>query len=277
MKIMISLFLGLFISFDSLAFTDDSTSGIFTSFDKTKIYYETHGQGKPVLFIHGFTSTGDSWKKSVIYHELLKQNYKIILVDLRGNGKSDRPHIAEAYAGNAEAKDLMGLMKHLKIKSYEAMGYSRGSIILARLLVNDPHLTKAILGGIGMDFTNPFWPRRILFWHALAGDTIAESLMPMIKRIEDQGLDRTAQSLIQKEQPSTSKELLMKVQIPVLCISGDEDFDNGNAKELAQLFSKGVYKTVPGKHGGTSGTQAYADEVMKFIGAIGARTGDLNR
>ncbi|MEO5582267.1 MAG: alpha/beta hydrolase [Saprospiraceae bacterium] len=267
----VSFILGIFLSFKTFANSDDSTAGVFTSFDKTKIYYETHGEGKPILFIHGFTSTGDSWKRSVIYHELLKQNYKIILIDLRGNGKSDKPHIAEAYAGDTEAKDLIGLMKHLKIKSYEAMGYSRGSIILARLLVYDLHLTKAILGGMGLDFTNPQWPRRVLFWHALAGDTIVESLAPMIKRIEDQGLDRIAQSLVQKEQPSTSKESLMKVRIPVLCISGDEDYDNGNAKDLAQLFPKGVFKTVPGKHNGTSGTQAYAEEVMKFLHSLRRR------
>lgn len=243
----------------------DSISGTFTSFDLTPIYYELHGSGKPIVLLHGFTSNGASWKRTVVYEQLLSHGYLVILIDLRGNGRSGKPHEATAYAHDAEAKDVMGLMQHLRIKTYEAIGYSRGSIILARLLVKDKHMTKAVMGGMGSDFTNPQWPRRILFWHALAGDTIVESLNPMIKRISDQGLDRVALSLSQKEQPCTSKEELNKVKIPVLCISGDEDFDNGNAKELAVLFPKGVYKTVPGKHGGTSSTKAFSDEVVRFL------------
>ena len=101
-------------------------------------------------------------------------SYKVILVDLRGNGKSGKPHTDGAYANDAEAKDIMLLMQHLNIKNYDAVGYSRGSIITARLMVLDKHVQKAILGGMGADFTNPNWQRSIDFYHALSADTVPE-------------------------------------------------------------------------------------------------------
>ncbi|MBK6391667.1 MAG: alpha/beta hydrolase [Saprospiraceae bacterium] len=243
----------------------DSTSGSFASFDGTKIYYETYGAGRPVLLIHGFTGDGTSWKKSVLFQELRAHGYMPVLVDMRGNGRSDKPHEAAAYASDAEARDLIALINHLHFKSYDAIGYSRGSIILARLMVFDPRLGKGVMGGMGADFTNPDWPRRVLFYHVLAGDTIVESMQPMLDRIEHSGMDRVALSLQQKEQPYTSEITLGKLEHKVLVISGDEDFDNGSSKALSEMIPRCIYKTVPGKHGGTQLTRPFSDEVMMFL------------
>src|SRR3979411_2286396 len=79
------------------------TSGFFISFDGIKIYYEVKGNGKPVLLVHGFIVNGESWKKTSLYDDLLKGGFKVITLDLRGNGKSDKPHNPEAYAKDAEA------------------------------------------------------------------------------------------------------------------------------------------------------------------------------
>jgi predicted alpha/beta-fold hydrolase len=65
------------------------TTGYFSSFDKTKIYYEVEGSGHPVVLVHGFTGSTESWKKSMLYKDLLRSNYLVISLDLRGNGRSD--------------------------------------------------------------------------------------------------------------------------------------------------------------------------------------------
>ncbi|MFL5739509.1 MAG: alpha/beta fold hydrolase, partial [Flavisolibacter sp.] len=111
-----------------------SDSGYFSSFDSTRIYYEVRGQGRPVLLIHGFIVNGSSWKRTALLNDLVDQGFKVITVDLRGNGRSGKPASEISYASDAEAKDLMLLIHYLKIKTYDAVGYSRGSIILARLL-----------------------------------------------------------------------------------------------------------------------------------------------
>src|SRR4051812_16149903 len=92
-------------------------SGFFKSFDNTNIYYEVHGSGYPVLLVHGFIVNSNSWKHTALYDSLLAAGNKVILIDLRGNGKSDKPHNDEAYANDAEAKDIMLLMKSLHIYS----------------------------------------------------------------------------------------------------------------------------------------------------------------
>jgi len=240
------------------------SAGYYTSFDGIKIYFEQHGQGRPVLLIHGFTGTGDSWKRSALYQDLLNQGFRVIIVDLRGNGKSDKPHTDTAYAHDAEAHDLMGLAGFLGISHYMVVGYSRGSIITARLVVLDKRITKAVMGGIGLDFSNPEWPRRIMFYKALRGDSIPE-LAPMIKRIQAEGLDQQALAMQQKEQPSTSIAELSNIRIPVLIICGTQDSDNGSASDLAKVIPAASMEKVPGDHGSTSKTQAFSDHVIAFL------------
>ena len=189
------------------------TSAFFTSFDGVKIHYESKGAGQPVLLVHGFIVNGESWKKSALYDDLLKKGFQVIILDLRGNGQSDKPHNAEAYAKDAEARDIIGLMDHLGIRQYSVVGYSRGSIITARLLVLDKRITKAVMGGMGTDFTNPDWPRRISFYKALSGEPVKE-LEPMVKYVKDAGLDQRALACMQKEQPSTSKAELAPPSAP---------------------------------------------------------------
>ncbi len=145
---------------DSLASKFPIDSGYLSSFDGTKIYYEERGKGKPVLLLHGFIVNSNSWKRTSLYSDLLNNGYKIILIDMRGNGRSGKPHDSTAYDNDAEAKDIMLLMNKLKVNQYSAVGYSRGSIITARLLVLDKGVQNAVLGGMGADFTNPEWPKK---------------------------------------------------------------------------------------------------------------------
>jgi pimeloyl-ACP methyl ester carboxylesterase len=236
----------------------------YTSFDNTKIYYEVKGNGFPVILLHGFMNTSQNMKHNAVYAELLDAGYTVITPDLRGNGNSDKPHNDEAYANDAEAKDIMGLISSLHLKHYDVLGYSRGSIITARLLVLDKRVHKGVMGGMGADFTNPEWPRRIMFYRALSGDTVKE-LQAMVQHVKDAGLDQQALALQQKYQPSTPKEALAKVKQPVLVICGDHDADNGSATELVKLFPHAQYMQVPGDHGHAQSTKEFADAVVKFF------------
>ena len=183
---------------------------------------------------------------------------------MRGNGKSGKPHDTAAYENDAEAKDIIRLMDLLKIKQYSAVGYSRGSIITARLLVLDKRVQTAVLGGMGTDFTNPEWPRRKMFYRAMMGDSVPE-LKGVVEYVKQQGLDQLALAYLQKAQPSTSKEALGQIQKPVLVICGDKDADNGSATALAQLLPRSDFATVPGDHNHASATIEFSNEVKLFF------------
>ena len=249
---------------DSLASKFPINSNYFSSFDGTKIYYEVRGEGKPVLLVHGFIVNSNSWKRAALYKDLLNDGYKVIILDMRGNGRSDKPHDSTAYDNDAESKDIMGLMNLLKINEYSVVGYSRGSIITARLLVLDKRIKDAVLGGMGADFTNPQWPRRIMFYHALMGDSIPE-LKGMVEYVQQQKLDQLALAFLQRSQPSTSKEELSKVTQPVLVISGSEDSDNGSAAQLSKLLPNSTVANVPGDHNHASSTTEFSKEVISFL------------
>jgi pimeloyl-ACP methyl ester carboxylesterase len=261
-KIALLLLTGIILSFTVIAQKD--SAGYFSSFDKTKIYYEVKGTGKPVLLIHGFTGKGTDWKTKPLYDSLVRNGFKVIIADLRGNGLSDKPHESTAYANDAEAKDLVGLLKYLGIKKYEAVGYSRGSIILARLLVLDKNLIRAVIGGMGADFTNPMWPRRIGIYEALMYDS-AKGYDDLKKRIINTGLDRLALAYQQKEQPSTSKEELAKVKQKVMILSGDQDRDDGSPEDLQQMIPHSKFVTVPGNHNSAANSAAFAIQVLSFL------------
>ncbi len=256
--------LSLLLAIPLLTLGQTRITGYYSSFDGTSIYYETVGEGKPILLIHGFTGTCNDWKNKLLEDSLLNHGNKVILVDLRGNGLSDQPDQPEAYADNAEVKDLMGLMKYLGIRKYDALGYSRGSIILASLMVADKHCKRGILGGMGPDFTDPLWPRRIGFYNALMDESIP-GYDGFREYIAGKGLNPKVLASQQKEQPSPSKAQLAELKQKVLIICGDADSDNGKGADLQKLIPHSVFIEVPGNHFTTAYTVEFAKEVVLFL------------
>lgn len=243
-----------------------TTEGSFyTAFDGAKIYYEVKGEGYPVIMLHGFTGTAQGWKNGQLYADLLKLGYKVILLDMRGNGKSDKPHTDAGYNNDAEAKDVMGLITSLGIKKYDVIGYSRGSIITSRVMVLDKRVHKAVMGGMGADYTNPNWERRIHAWKALEGDTTLHDVDDMMIWINKNPFDKVALAMQQKHQPSTSPAELAKVKIPVLLIDGTEDKTNGDVADLQKLIPHSQMASVPGDHNSASKTIQFSNAVTTFL------------
>lgn len=265
-KILVLLLCCIYTFAGSSLFAQTATDGAYyTSFDGTKIYYEVKGNGYPVVLVHGFTGTSQGWKRGKLYDELINQGYKVILLDQRGNGKSDKPHTEAAYANDAEAKDIMGLVSNLGIKSYYVVGYSRGSIITSRLMVLDKRVKKAVMGGMGADYTNPEWPRRIHAYKALMGDTTMHDVDDMMVWINKNPFDKLALAYQQKYQPSTSVKELKKVNIPVLLVDGTEDTTNGDVSVLQKMIPTATLQTVPGDHNNAVNSIQFATAVATFL------------
>ena len=111
-----------------------------------RIRYVDEGRGEPVVLIHGFTGTIErSWINTGVLPDLAR-DYRVVALDLRGHGHTDKPHDPAAYHEIGE--DVVRLLDHLKIERAHAVGYSLGGIILARLLVAHPQrFRSAVLGG----------------------------------------------------------------------------------------------------------------------------------
>ena len=236
----------------------------FNSFDGSKIVYTDEGEGKPILLVHGFINTRKSWENTTLKKDLLAKGYRVIIPDLRGNGDSDKPKGERAYANGAEIKDLILLMDHLKIKRYKAIGYSRGSIVLAKLLTMDKRIKKAVLGGMGVDFTNPDWDRRTMFAKAFAGETneITQGAVDYARSIH---ADLLSLHLQQKHQPVTSLRELGAIRKRILIITGDQDTDNGDPEKLQRALPRAEFQIVEGDHNGTYKTKGFSKAIIDFL------------
>jgi len=130
-----------------------------------KIHYTEEGKGEPVLLIHGFAADIiTNWELTGI-RKALAREYRVIAIDNRGHGKSDKPHDPAKY-GMEMVEDAVRLLDHLKIKKAHIIGYSMGGIITLKLAATHPErLSTITLGGAG-------WMREA----DLAGDRIADAL-----------------------------------------------------------------------------------------------------
>ena len=103
----------------------------FQTRDGTRIRYKHVGEGRPVIFIHGWPLSGDSWDP--IMMKFADAGFKAIAYDRRGFGRSD--HAATGYDYDTFSDDLADLMKELGLTSDVGLvGFSMGGGEIARYL-----------------------------------------------------------------------------------------------------------------------------------------------
>jgi pimeloyl-ACP methyl ester carboxylesterase len=131
-----------------LSFLAGSAVGEDRFFDAggARIRYIDSGAGAPVVLVHGFTGTVErAWINTGILPDL-ERDYRVIALDLRGHGRSAKPHQPAAY--EAIGTDVIALLDHLQIARAHVVGYSLGAIIVIKLLTTHPErFASAVLGG----------------------------------------------------------------------------------------------------------------------------------
>ncbi|NPD87909.1 MAG: alpha/beta hydrolase [Asgard group archaeon] len=113
-----------------------------------KLHYQVEGEGSPIVLQHGFMDSMDEWYRPG-YVDSLKQEYQLILIDLRGHGLSDKPHKIESYTLKIIASDVIAVMNDLKINKAHFWGYSMGGNVgmgLTKFYAD--RFLSFILGGI---------------------------------------------------------------------------------------------------------------------------------
>ncbi|TFL16342.1 alpha/beta fold hydrolase [Jannaschia formosa] len=96
--------------------------------DGTRIAYEVHGDGTPILLLHGFSDSRTSWTTAGYTDDLVSRGHLLVLVDARGHGESDRPIDPRAYSGRAMLADLSAVLDALQLPQAAAMGFSMGGV-----------------------------------------------------------------------------------------------------------------------------------------------------
>jgi pimeloyl-ACP methyl ester carboxylesterase len=133
------------LSFPLVARADDQ----FFDSDGVRIRYVVRGHGEPVVLIHGLAANLDINWMTVM--KPLSADYQVIALDLRGHGKSDKPHGPDRY-GAAMAEDVIRLLDHLHVQRAHLVGYSLGAMVSAKVVATHPDrvLTVTLGGAAGV-------------------------------------------------------------------------------------------------------------------------------
>jgi 3-oxoadipate enol-lactonase len=209
------------------------------------LYYETTGAGDAVVLIHGLGSHVGDWKPQV---EALSDTFRVITVDLRGHGRSDKP--SGPYSIPDFSADVAALMRSLDAGPAHVVGLSLGGAVAFQLAVDAPALVRSlVIINSGPSFVVNRQIRFALFLRLLMlktvglqglGRMIAKRLFPKAEQepLRRAFLDHFVTNDRRAYRASTRAlvgwtvaDKLQGMTCPVLVMSGDRDYTPVSAKE----------------------------------------------
>lgn len=132
--------LGCFAQDNQIPFGNNPKAGHYGNVNGIKMYYEIYGKGQPLLLIHG---NGGSIQSSSSQIPFFSKQYSVIVVDSRGQGKTDDNSDSLTYSLMTE--DFNALLNYLKLDSVLVFGQSDGAIIGLLLAARHPEKVKRLV------------------------------------------------------------------------------------------------------------------------------------
>jgi pimeloyl-ACP methyl ester carboxylesterase len=238
-----------------------------------RIRYVEQGQGPAIVLMHGYTGTLDRhFIANGVFAELAK-DHRAIAIDLRGHGKSGKPHDPKAY-GEEMANDVVRLLDHLKIQRAHVAGYSLGAFIAGRIATLHPErlMTVVYIAGLplrDLTFMEPFAADSI---KELESETPFRSLVlalqpPGAKPPPEDEIRKLVAPLVAANDVKAFAALwrgyrtlavtdgqLAAVRVPSIVITGSDDINAAGVPELNKLHPRIKTVIVEGaQHGGPQG------------------------
>ncbi len=244
------------------------------------LYYEIHGAGEPVLFLHGLGSSTQDWE---FQRDVFAADYQVVLVDARGHGRSQKPR--GPYSIPMMAQDIMGLIKALNLGPVNAVGISMGGMTGLQLALDAPELVKRL---VVINATADLTPRSLrdhfMVWQRLAivrlfnmrgmGTFLANRLFPLDSQAEARPIfverwaknDKAAYIAAFKGLVGWSVlDRLPAIQCPVLFLAAEFDYSNVAEKETAvSLIPNATLQIIPNsRHASTVDAPEVVNEAIR--------------
>jgi len=222
----------------------------FANNNGTKIHYEVEGTGPPLILQHGTTGSWEDWAEFG-YAQSLREQYRLILIDARGHGVSDKPHDPAAYDLALRAADVVSVLDDLGIPKANFFGYSLGGYIGFGMAKHAPErLSSLILGGAHPyeEDMQPFraaMPREADAFMASMEQVYGPNLTPALRdRLRSNDLQALA--VMTQDRPSMAG-MLPKMTMPCLLFVGEADPRLARVRQCAAALRKATLFTLPGK------------------------------
>jgi len=250
-----------------------------------RIRYVDQGSGPPVVLIHGFSGSLESgWVETGVLPNLAT-DYRVIALDCRGFGQSDKPHDPKSY-GIEMSQDVVRLLDHLNIPRAHIVGHSMGAGITAQLLTTNPDrfLTATLSGAAGRQQWTPQdaaaaeaeaveFEQGIPFRSLILRTAPSDQPKPTDEAIQARSQqllarnDRLAMAAVVRSrgEQTFSAVQMAAVQVPTLGLIGSADANLAAMKQLPSVLPTLKVVVIEGAtHSGTLGVTRRPEFVDNF-------------
>ena len=185
--------------------------------DGVRIHYVEQGTGEAVVLVHGFTGSLESWVQSGLMADLAR-DYRVVALDLRGHGKSGKPHDSAQY-GQAMCLDVIRLMDHLGLRQAHIVGYSQGARVVGYLLTT--HASRFRSATLGGSPPRVGWPSE----EVARAEQDAQAMEQRSKSGVSDGQDYVALAAVARSRSTqvVTEAQLRQVKVPAIGIVGSAD------------------------------------------------------
>ncbi len=246
----------------------------FTNASGQTIAYDDIGSPdlKTVVLVHGFSSNrAEGWRRTGWYAAMEKRRERLIALDLRGHGQSEKSHDPSDYGQSAMASDIIALMDHLEVERATLIGFSLGArLSLIAALDHSHRFDHLVLGGIGARIFDP--PRHIdQMAQAMETEDLEAIDNPLLKSFrhfaDEQGEDRLALAACSRgEGHGFDPDALFAVRAPTLVVAGARDLLAGSPEGLAEAIPGAKAVSLPGcDHFATITHASFKGKVFDFL------------
>lgn len=238
-----------------------------------RISYEEAGQGAPIILVHGFASNrASNWIAPGWFKTLTEAGRRVVALDCRGHGDSEKLYAPADYDEGAMAGDIVRLMDHLAIPHADVMGYSMGGFLVVRLLADAPaRVGRAIVSGVGQNYFTPLTVDAERVAAALLApsadavtDPVAKGYRAFAER--QKGDLKALAACMRRPRVSLMPGELARLRTPVLVACGERDDVSGRPEPLARAFADGTSYVIPGRdHMLAVGDAKHKKAVLQFL------------
>ena len=241
----------------------------------TRIYYRVIGEGPALVMQHGFTSSLDHWFEYG-YTCQLADEYRLILIDARGHGLSDKPHTIESYKLEHRVQDVISVLDQQDIQTANFHGYSMGGRIgfgMAQFAAE--RLKSLIVGGMhpyssDNDSPSSRWSK-ILDQEDIeqVAKTLEAQSGPMGAAHRERFLRNDPKALLASINGSTNMPMgidlaVTRAECPIMLYVGEDDEYSVGVRKLANSLDGCEFVSFPGlKHLEVSRKSAYVIPHLK--------------
>jgi pimeloyl-ACP methyl ester carboxylesterase len=238
--------------------------------DDARLHYELNGPygGTPIVLVHGFASdyqlnwVGTRWQET-----LTGAGYRVIGLDCRGHGSSEKPHDPAANALDVMAADVRRLLDHLDIRVADYLGYSMGARIGVEAMLDWPdRLRHVVLGGVG---SGGAFHAADEIARALRGQptssAVAKTFYDFAAARQSNDLEALAACILgPQSEPDPSR--LRSIKNPVLVVVGEQDDIVDEVPRLVESIPTAKLVTVPGRnHMSTVPAREFKQAALDFL------------